>query len=455
MRLQARENESLERVRAINRRIEEVTGEESYLLQAVARLEEKKTESESGILLFTEDLAQLEDRRFSMTEKVKNAELALSAIKQEMGSLRKAVARMAEDIQAAFASLDAGTEEKARCETEIENYKREIQELKRQMEECAMSRQTLEAEAQKRKDDLAALRNEISSLRKVSKDREKVMAAEVEKLHECEMNLERLNEKKRSMTERIWEEYEKDLNALNDEEKALVGPEQEARDKIEVLRKRLKTIGPNVNLSVLEDYEGEKKTFEELSVQRADLEKAKTSLEQLIRKLDKEASEKFIQTFNQVRENFRNVFLDLFEGGEADIRLEDHEDPLQAKIAIYARPSGKSMKSIQLLSGGERALTATSLLFGLYLVKPSPYCILDEVDGPLDDANIGRFIRLIRRFSEKTQFLVISHNKKTMAACDLLYGVTLAEPGVSRLVSVSLSSEAEEKKIDELIAQKF
>jgi chromosome segregation protein len=421
----------------------------------MARLEAKKTEAESGILLMNEDLIQLEDRRFTVTEKVKNEELALSAIRQETGGVERSIARMAGDITAAFESLTGQREEKSRAEAEIETYRNDIQESRRQLEECAASRQQLELEVQKRRDDLAALRAEIGNLRKASRDQEKVMAGQVEKLHECEMNLERLNERKRSMVERIWEEYEKDMNTLADGEKQLAIPEEEAKLKIEVLRKRLKAIGPNVNVGVLEDYESEKKTFEELSVQKTDLESAKNKLEQLIRKLDREASEKFIQTFNQVRDNFRSVFLDLFEGGEADIRLEEHEDPLQARIAVYARPSGKSMKSIYLLSGGERALTAISLLFGLYLVKPSPYCILDEVDGPLDDANIGRFIRLIRRFSEKTQFLVITHNKKTMAACDILYGVTLAEPGVSRMVSVSLATEADEKKIDELIAQKL
>jgi chromosome segregation protein len=297
------------------------------------------------------------------------------------------------------------------------------------------------------------VRKESTELRHTAREKEKIITELSEKLHESEMQLERLNEKRRSMVERLWEEYEKDLNTLTDEEIRLDMDENAAREKIDVLKKRLKTIGTNVNLSVLEDYEQEKTSFDDLSRQKIDLETAKASLEKLIRTLDKEASEKFIETFKQVRENFREVFITLFEGGEADIRLEDDADPLNARIAVYARPSGKSMKNISLLSGGERALTATSLLFGLYLVKRSPYCILDEVDGPLDDANIGRFINLIRRFSEKTQFLVITHNKKTMAACDILYGVTLIEPGVSQTVSVSLATDEGEKKVDELIGE--
>ncbi|OGS34043.1 MAG: chromosome segregation protein SMC [Elusimicrobia bacterium RIFOXYB2_FULL_49_7] len=452
LRVQSRENEALERLKGLDQRLEEWAAAEGRIMADLQILEEKKTEVESFILLLNQEVTALEEQRFKVTETVKNAEVRLAGVKQEAINLKRNAERLAEEIARAYASLDQGREAKNRYEVEIEDYRRHMDELAQEKERCQNSIKTVEAEEKARREELAVLRNEISNVRKVSKEQEKVLAVHTEKLHECEMSLERLNEKKRSMVERIWEEYEKDLNGLIDEDKALAVTEEEARDKIEILRKRLKTIGPNVNLSVLEDYEGEKKSFDELSLQKADLESAKHTLEQLIRKLDKEACEKFLSTFNQVRENFRSVFLDLFEGGEADIRLEEHEDPLQAKIAIYARPSGKSMKSINLLSGGERALTATSLLFGLYLVKPSPYCILDEVDGPLDDANIGRFIRLIRRFSERTQFLVISHNKKTMAACDILYGVTLAEPGVSRLVSVSLATESDEKKIDELMA---
>jgi chromosome segregation protein len=136
------------------------------------------------------------------------------------------------------------------------------------------------------------------------------------------------------------------------------------------------------------------------------------------------------------------MFATLFEGGEASISLEDGLDPLEADIHINARPAGKKMRGIQLLSGGERALTAISLLFALYLVKPSAYCILDELDAPLDDANVSRFVKVLGKFAEKTQFIVITHNKKTMAAADLLYGVTQQEPGVSAIVSVKFEEAA-------------
>jgi chromosome segregation protein len=177
-----------------------------------------------------------------------------------------------------------------------------------------------------------------------------------------------------------------------------------------------------------------------LTGQRKDLEEARQSLLEAIEKINATASELFLQTFSRVDEHFRTVFTTLFEGGEAALQLTG-DDPLEAEIEILARPRGKKPQSLSLLSGGEKALTAIALLFAIYLVKPSPFCILDEVDAPLDDANIDRFVRLLRDFSAKTQFIVVTHNKKTMEVADCLYGVTMEEPGVSKLVSVRWNRE--------------
>ena len=145
-----------------------------------------------------------------------------------------------------------------------------------------------------------------------------------------------------------------------------------------------------------------------------------------------------MSTFDQIREHFRTTFLRLFEGGEADIWLQDADDPLESPIEIHASPRGKKTQRIDLLSGGERALTALSLLFGIYLVKPSPFCVLDEVDAPLDESNISRFIKLLQDFKGDTQFVVITHNPRTIEAADWIYGVTMEEPGVSTVVGVRL-----------------
>src|SRR6185503_4619488 len=169
--------------------------------------------------------------------------------------------------------------------------------------------------------------------------------------------------------------------------------------------------------------------------QRQDLLSAKAQLLEAIEKINVTASQLFVDTFEKVHGHFRDIFKTLFEGGDAELR-KSGDDPLECEIEIVAKPRGKHLQSISLMSGGERALTAIALLFALYLVKPSPFCLLDEVDAPLDDANVERFIRMLKRFSEKSQFVIITHNKKTMEAAEALYGVTMQELGVSKLVSV-------------------
>ena len=203
------------------------------------------------------------------------------------------------------------------------------------------------------------------------------------------------------------------------------------------MRRKLDEFGP-VNMLAVSEHDEKKERFDFLTRQKQDLEEARESLIQAIRRINKEARRILSETFDQVRENFKNTFMTLFDGGEADVFFVDSDDPLEANIKIVASPKGKKLHDISSLSSGERSLVALSLLFAIYLVKPSPFCVFDEVDAPLDDANIARFVRLLRSFTDHTQFIVITHNKKTMEAADNLYGVTMEEPGVSRLISVHL-----------------
>ncbi len=214
-------------------------------------------------------------------------------------------------------------------------------------------------------------------------------------------------------------------------------PEQE-RLLAEDIKRKIQTLG-DVNMAAEADYREEKERLDFLVRERDDLLEARKTLDETIRRINHIARERFKETFERIRTNFAKTFADFFEGGFCDLALEEGEDPLEASILITARPPGKNVRSIGLLSSGERALTAISLLFAIYLVKPSPFCILDEVDAPLDDANIDRFLRVIREFSRSTQFIMVTHNKKTMAAADNLYGITMEEPGLSTLVSVRLS----------------
>jgi len=208
--------------------------------------------------------------------------------------------------------------------------------------------------------------------------------------------------------------------------------------QVTALQRKMDEMGP-VNLVAIEEYEETEQRYNFLNTQYEDLVKAKTELVEIIGKINGETKTMFVETFEKIRENFRTMFTELFGGGKADITLVEGEDPLEAGIDIYARPPGKQLQSITLLSGGEQTMTAVALLFSIYQVKPSPFCVLDELDAPLDESNINRFVKVLHRFLEQSQFIVITHNKRTISMADVLYGVTMQEQGVSRIVSVKFN----------------
>src|SRR5262249_6553843 len=201
------------------------------------------------------------------------------------------------------------------------------------------------------------------------------------------------------------------------------------------LRRKLSRLG-SVNLEALQELGELENRSRSLSIQFDDLTSAKHSLEEIISKINQDSKRLFFESFNSIRTHFQELFRKLFGGGMADIVIEDENDILESGIEIIARPPGKELRSISLMSGGEKTLTAVALLLAIFRSKPSPFCILDEVDAALDEANIGRFTTVLREFLDQSQFIIVTHSKKTMATADVLYGVTMQESGVSKRVAV-------------------
>ena len=201
---------------------------------------------------------------------------------------------------------------------------------------------------------------------------------------------------------------------------------------------RLNGLFQNVNLGAIDEYERINTRYEFLTKQRKDLHDAEDTLLEIITEMDNIMQDKFITTFEQIRKEFKKVFVSMFGGGEAELILTDPNNILETGIEIQAVPSGKNLKSISLLSGGEKTFTAISLLFAILNVRPVPFCILDEVEAALDDANVEAFGNYLYKYKDKTQFILITHKKKTMEFADILYGITMQESGVSKLVSVRL-----------------
>ena len=264
------------------------------------------------------------------------------------------------------------------------------------------------------------------------------------RLEERKLSLERDAEE----TERkLYEEY-----GLTRREAAEIASPIEnvtaAGKRLSELRAQIKALG-NVNVSAIDEYKEVSQRYEFLSGQVEDVEKSKKELEKMRTELTEKMSELFLDRFNAINSNFRQTFTELFSGGAAELVLEDENDILECPINIRAQPPGKNVRNISLLSGGEKGLTAVALLFAILKVRPAPFCIFDEVEAALDDVNVVRYAQYVRMMTGNTQFILITHRRGTMEEADILYGVTMAEKGVSKLLELNTAQLVEQLKLDE------
>jgi chromosome segregation protein len=351
-----------------------------------------------------------QDRASRLLQEQATATARLETLRTELMQLSNADAALAEQI----ATLTVQLEEREMALSELDT-------------------RLMEAEEGLRAAD-AALHTGDEALELVRRQ----AAQMAEDLHHTELRHTQLEARRQNIRERLETEWRKPIAELLEGFEPLELDAEALRSENELLKQQIEQLGP-VNQLAVEEHDEEGKRLDFLTAQRNDLAEAKLSLLQAIKEIDATARELFLATFAKVRENFRQIFQTLFDGGECDLRLENPDQPLDCDIEIHASPRGKKTQRIHLLSSGERALVALSLLFGIFLTRPSPFCLLDEVDAPLDDQNVGRYVKMLNEFKEKTQFIVITHNPRTTTeAADAVYGVTMQEPGVSSLVSVRM-----------------
>jgi chromosome segregation protein len=359
------------------------------------------------------------DRERHLHEEFNAAHARLESLQSELSTLSAADGELAQQL--------------ATWQLDLEARQATLEDAETRLANAELAVRTADERLETAEHELTSIRHRATEL--------------TEELHSSELRLSELTSRRAMIRERLETEWRKPIDTLLENAEELDIDDETLRSEAAQLREQLDALGP-VNPLAIEEHEEEQKRLEMLTSQRADLAQAKLSLQQAIREIDTTARELFLTTFVQVRENFRNIFMTLFGGGECDLRLENAESPLEGDIEIHAAPRGKKTQRIHLLSSGERALVALSLLFGIFLTKPSPFCLMDEVDAPLDDANIGRFVRMLNEFKAKTQFIVITHNPRTTTeAADAVYGVTMQEPGVSSLVSVHMRGAAVEEAI--------
>ncbi|MEP1893557.1 MAG: chromosome segregation protein SMC, partial [Cyclobacteriaceae bacterium] len=334
-----------------------------------------------------------------------------------------------------------------RNQTDLQHAVNDLNELVKKSEESDddligmyEEKESIEAGVNEAEKDYYQVRGSIDEEEKLIREIQRIRESTDQILMEWQNKLNETKLQLNSVKERLSVEFNVDLNQVEifDNEEELSKSEEELRESVERLKKRIENMGP-INPMAMEAYEEIKERHDFISEQKEDLLKAKESLLATIGEIDEVAQTTFLEAFDKIRENFIKVFRTLFtEEDDCELKLTDPENPLESSIEIMAKPKGKRPLTINQLSGGEKTLTATSLLFAIYLLKPAPFCIFDEVDAPLDDANIDKFNEIIRKFSKESQFIIVTHNKRTMSSTDVIYGITMIEQGVSRVVPVDL-----------------
>lgn len=430
----------------------ELSDKMDSLIQEIETAENNKYQREKELEHFTTELENLADKLTTQREEYNTFNIEITKVRAELSNLDNEHYRTDENIKSRRNSIDARTLECNEYETEIKKLQSEVESINPDgtVNGHKPKLKLLETEKAGIESDFSLVRSEYEVKRalvdKVEHEQKTLRSGRdniIDFIHKNEMQLTKDRLEIKEHKDKIQEEYEIEIEYSTYED-SFEFDLVRAKAEVDRLKNKLRTLGGSGQLE-LNLYEQEKQELEKLSEERNDLVKAEQDLINLIDEINKTAQNKFTETFEQIRQNFMAIFKELFlEGDESDLRLvidPDNPDPLDAKIDIIAKPRGKRPQLIDLLSGGEKTLTAIALLFAIYQVKPSPFCILDEVDAPLDDANIDRFIKIIRKFAEQTQFIIVTHNKRTMESADSMYGVTMAEQGISTIVNVKFNDQ--------------
>jgi chromosome segregation protein len=418
------------RERARQTEVEEVTAQ-------MERLRQQRDAANNGLTESRVALATEEQMR--------------SSFRQQQQSLNQRLRELTQIIEQRRGELSSFVGRKERAESEVQESRGRIGTLQHDREQVNAQTAELLAQKQTQDADITAREEALRESRRGLTERQEHRGTLEVELAQKDMTVQNLRERiqqkyhlklddirSECITITFADEGPAKVHVMTPEEMAAAGAATDwtaVAQQVEALQVRIDEMGP-VNLVAIEEYEETEQRYQFLSQQHDDLVQAKTQLLEVISRINVQTRDMFKETFEKIRDNFRAMFTEVFGGGKADLVLVDENDLLESGIDIVARPPGKQLQTISLLSGGEQTMTAVALLFSIYQVKPSPFCVLDELDAPLDESNINRFIRVLQRFLVHSQFIIITHNKRTIGMADVLYGVTMQEHGVSKIVSV-------------------
>jgi len=407
--------------------------------EELVRLEQLNKETEDKILREQEALRETVESRNRLADAITQLKVELASLQQEEQGLNQALSRYHQNRNEYQASLATKQKEIADLVAKQAQLRREAEDLKAQLKGMVDEKGIRESKLVELREQRSNLAQELDDREKEARQEQKKMAEFRTQLHSAELKEARLETEMENALTRLQDDY-----GLSYEEALLLKTEITNRravtTRIQELKRSLADLG-TVNLAAIEEYTRVKERYEFLSGQLTDLEEAKAALYKVINEMNQIMTSRFSEAYQAINSNFTEVFTELFGGGRAELQLTDGDNLLETGIDIIAQPPGKKPQHLSLLSGGERALTAIALLFAILKVKPSPFCVLDEIEASLDEANVTRFADYVKEFANKSQFIVITHRKGTMQVADVLYGVTMDETGVSKLVSMKFSED--------------
>lgn len=423
-------------------------------INKVNQLEKEQEELRAHLAGYRQNVEDAQQCADALEAEYKSAEERYSAVIATINLLNLDIERIAGELRNCNAAITRNDENAVTLNASIERRKNDIEisqkgvaELEtaiaasdEALSEAELQREAIRADEQEINKEFVRVRSAIQGTETAITGKRKERENLSELIHAADIKLSETAIKIENLKEHIKDTYSIALEAKEFDDLDTYNFAQQTAE-VHSLKQQVKNLGV-INPLAFSEFEEEKQRLDFLVAQRSDLYASERDLIKTIEEINITAQQLFMDTFEKIRQNFTNIFRNLFNpGDEADLKLEDSADPLEARIEIVAKPKGKRPSVIESLSGGEKTLTAIALLFSIYLVKPSPFCILDEIDAPLDDANVDRFTNILRDFSKNTQFIVVTHNKRTMEATDALYGVTMQEEGVSKLVSVKFNED--------------
>ncbi|MEP3387906.1 MAG: chromosome segregation protein SMC [Reichenbachiella sp.] len=433
----------LENINVLNEEIAELTPKKETEQKLLEELELKNTS-------FKAELSSYNDQLNEKSTAFNQENILYHQQQNKVASIEQEISHKQGNLDSAKERIEKNQSELKQTDEEVRQLIEKSDSNDDQLIEMYEEKDSIEVAVTEAEKDYYAERELIETVEKEAREIQREREQTDVNIMEVQNELNETRLQLSSVKERLSVEFNIDIDQLlidgkEDEEKTAALKdlsEEELRAHVEKLKSRMDTMGP-INPMAMEAYEEIKERHDFIISQKEDLIKAKESLMETISEIDAVAKDTFVEAFENIKTNFIRVFRSLFtEEDQCDLRLSNPDDPLESTIEIMAKPKGKRPLSINQLSGGEKTLTATALLFAIYLIKPAPFCIFDEVDAPLDDANIDKFNNIIREFSSESQFIIVTHNKRTMISTDVIYGVTMVEQGVSRVVPVDLKELA-------------